>query len=229
LWLHGHIRLNTKHFKQCCWVLNKCNMITGLWQYKYARNSLYHQHHTLNVSIRWFLHALIRCLITQSAVRQMQRIFQNEFSTDWQSTSSLISIIFSFSSRSSSSCLCLLHSIPVPSVFPSIFPSLMCFRMQSLLKIDQYSWPSFVLLYVWLFSSLTLCCTSLYFSHGTPWSSWLWHCITSRKVAGSIPGDVTEILHWYNPSGRTMPLGSTQLVTEKSTRNISWEVKAIGA
>jgi hypothetical protein len=28
--------------------------------------------------------------------------------------------------------------------------------------------------------------------------------------------------HWHNPSGRTMALGSTQPLTEMSTRNISW-------
>ena len=32
-----------------------------------------------------------------------------------------------------------------------------------------------------------------------------------------------------NPSGRTMALGSTQPLTEMSTRNISWGVKAAGA
>ena len=36
------------------------------------------------------------------------------------------------------------------------------------------------------------------------------HCPTSRKVAGSIPDDVTGILHSHNPSGRTVALGSTQ-------------------
>jgi hypothetical protein len=29
--------------------------------------------------------------------------------------------------------------------------------------------------------------------------------------------------HWHNPSGRTMTVGSTQPLTEMSTRNISWE------
>ena len=29
-------------------------------------------------------------------------------------------------------------------------------------------------------------------------------------------------LHWHNPSGRTMALGSTQPLTEISTRNVSW-------
>jgi hypothetical protein len=32
-----------------------------------------------------------------------------------------------------------------------------------------------------------------------------------------------------NPSDRTMALGSTQPLTEMSTRNISWGVKAAGA
>jgi hypothetical protein len=33
--------------------------------------------------------------------------------------------------------------------------------------------------------------------------SWLRHCVISRKFAFSIP-DVTGVLHWHNPSGRTM-------------------------
>jgi len=57
---------------------------------------------------------------------------------------------------------------------------------------------------------------------GTRWCSWLRHCATSRKVAGSIPDGVIGIFHWHNPSGRTMALGSTQPLTEMSTRNISW-------
>jgi hypothetical protein len=55
------------------------------------------------------------------------------------------------------------------------------------------------------------------------WRSWLRHCATSRKVAGSIPDGA--IFHWHNPSGRTMALGSTQPLTEKSTRNIFWRGK----
>jgi hypothetical protein len=42
------------------------------------------------------------------------------------------------------------------------------------------------------------------------------------EVAGSIPDGVIAIFHWHNPSGRTMALGSTQLLTEMSIRNISW-------
>jgi len=33
---------------------------------------------------------------------------------------------------------------------------------------------------------------------------------------------INEILLWLDPSGSTMTLGSTQPVTEMSTRNISW-------
>jgi hypothetical protein len=55
------------------------------------------------------------------------------------------------------------------------------------------------------------------------------HCATSRKVAGSIPYGVFAIFHLRNPSGRTVALGSTQPLTEMSTRNISWGVKTAGA
>jgi hypothetical protein len=53
-------------------------------------------------------------------------------------------------------------------------------------------------------------------------AQWLRHCATNQKIAGSIPNGVTGIFHWHNPSGRTMALGSTQPLTEMSTRSISW-------
>ena len=52
----------------------------------------------------------------------------------------------------------------------------------------------------------------------TGWRSWMRHCATSRKVAGSIPDGVIEIFHWRNPSGRTMALGLTQPLTEMNKR-----------
>jgi hypothetical protein len=58
------------------------------------------------------------------------------------------------------------------------------------------------------------------------WRSSLRHCITSRKVAGSIPVGITEIFHWHNSSGSIVALVSTQPHTELGTRNIFWEVKA---
>jgi hypothetical protein len=47
-----------------------------------------------------------------------------------------------------------------------------------------------------------------------------------RKDAGSIPNVVIGISHWHS---RTTVPGSTQPLTEMSTRNISWGVKATGA
>jgi hypothetical protein len=59
--------------------------------------------------------------------------------------------------------------------------------------------------------------------------NWLRHCATRQKVVGSVPDGVTGIFHWHNPSGRTMALRLIQSLTEISTRNISWGVKAAGA
>ena len=53
-------------------------------------------------------------------------------------------------------------------------------------------------------------------------AQWLRCCAPNRKVAGSIPDVVFGIFHWHNPSDRTMALGSTQSLTEMSTRRISW-------
>jgi len=61
----------------------------------------------------------------------------------------------------------------------------------------------------------------------TRWRSWLRHCATSRKVAGSIPDGVIGIFHWHNPSGRTMTLTSTQPLREYQEYFLV--VKAAGA
>jgi hypothetical protein len=50
--------------------------------------------------------------------------------------------------------------------------------------------------------------------------SWLRHYATSRKVAGSIPDEVIGFFNLPNLSSRTMALGSTQPLTEMSTRNL---------
>jgi hypothetical protein len=57
------------------------------------------------------------------------------------------------------------------------------------------------------------------------WRSWFRYCITSRKVAGSIPNSVTWIFNRENSSGHTMILVSTRPLTEMSTGNNSWRVK----
>jgi len=68
-----------------------------------------------------------------------------------------------------------------------------------------------------------------YVTRSTQRCSWLRHCTTSWKVMGSVFHGVTGIFHWHKPSGCTMVIGSTQLLHEMSTRNISWGVKAAGA
>jgi hypothetical protein len=45
------------------------------------------------------------------------------------------------------------------------------------------------------------------------------HYATSRKVADSNPDEVIGFFNWINPSSRAMALGSTQPLTEMSTRN----------
>jgi len=60
------------------------------------------------------------------------------------------------------------------------------------------------------------------------WGSWLRNCAIIWKVTASIPDGVTEIFYAHSPSGHTITLGSAQPLTEMSTMNISWEVKAAG-
>jgi hypothetical protein len=57
---------------------------------------------------------------------------------------------------------------------------------------------------------------------GTKVAQWLRYCVTNEKVAGSLPDGVIEFFIDINPSDNTMALGSTQHLTEMSTRNISW-------
>jgi hypothetical protein len=49
------------------------------------------------------------------------------------------------------------------------------------------------------------------------------------KPEGRRFGGVIGIFRWRNPSGRTLALGLTQPLTDKSIMNISWGVKAAGA
>jgi hypothetical protein len=57
------------------------------------------------------------------------------------------------------------------------------------------------------------------------WKAKCRHYATSRKVAGSNPKEVIEFFNLRNPSSRTMALGSTQPLTEISTRNLPGGVK----
>jgi len=62
----------------------------------------------------------------------------------------------------------------------------------------------------------------------TQWRSWLRHCATSRKVAGSIPDGVIGIFHWHNPSGRTMALGVDSASNRNEYQECFLGVKAAG-
>jgi hypothetical protein len=57
---------------------------------------------------------------------------------------------------------------------------------------------------------------------GTAVAQWLRHCATNQKVTGSIQDGVKEFFIDINLSDCTMALGSTQPLTEMSTRSISW-------
>jgi hypothetical protein len=63
---------------------------------------------------------------------------------------------------------------------------------------------------------------------GTAVAQWLRYCATNQKVAGSIPDGVMEFFIDVNPCDRTMALGSTQPLTEMSTRSYILGVKAAG-
>jgi len=58
-------------------------------------------------------------------------------------------------------------------------------------------------------------------NRGTRWRSWLSHCATSRKLAGSIPDGVIGIFYCINISGRTKALESTRIVLVMSKKVIS--------
>jgi len=61
------------------------------------------------------------------------------------------------------------------------------------------------------------------YTRGTAVAQWLRCCATNRKVAVSIPAGVIGNFHWHKIlSDRTMVLGSTQPLTEMSTRSVSW-------
>jgi hypothetical protein len=91
----------------------------------------------------------------------------------------------------------------------------------------MYSLHTFIvfLLHVAMLHSPSSGRTFLLFTYnhkGTAVAQWLRYCATNQKVAGSIPEGVTEFFIDINSSDRTMALGSTQHLTEMSTRNISW-------
>ena len=89
-----------------------------------------------------------------------QPFFQSEFSTDRNPVLPLSNFSI-LSLRSFSSCLRILPCLPVTSILPSIFPSIMCFRSQFLCKMCpiQSAFLPCILHRIFL-SYLTMCNTS---------------------------------------------------------------------
>ena len=98
----------------------------------------------------------------------------------------------------------------------------------------------------WLEAQMSCCCRSKHVARrdevscsgfipsyvlvkGPRWRSWLRHCATSQKVAGSIPDCVTAIFHWHNPSGRTVATGVDSASNRNEYREYFLGVKAAGA
>jgi len=83
--------------------------------------------------------------------------------------------------------------------------------------------PAYLRISVWtavcLLPEFTLACAHYSMQWSTRWRSWLRHCATSRKVAGSIPNGSIGIFHWHNTSSRAM------VDSEMRTRNIYCELK----
>jgi hypothetical protein len=74
-------------------------------------------------------------------------------------------------------------------------------------------WPNYIPEYACLF-----CTECMNILGGTQYLNWLRHYATSQKVAGSSP-DEMDFLTLPNSPSRIMALGSTQPLTEMSTRN----------
>jgi hypothetical protein len=73
------------------------------------------------------------------------------------------------------------------------------------------------ILLLYLYKSLECICGNIW---GARYRSWLRHNAKSRKVEGSNPYEGIAFLNLPNPSNRSVALGSTQPLTEMSTRNL---------
>jgi hypothetical protein len=73
---------------------------------------------------------------------------------------------------------------------------------------------------LWQSVPCTFFLVSTKLGRGTRQRSWFRHYATSRKVTGSIPDQVIGFFNLLKLSGGTMALGSTQPLTEMSTRKL---------
>ena len=102
------------------------------------------------------------------------------------------------SSTFESDKICLYRRAPLEILLPA-FPKTKCQSLRSECRIQRRI------------------CTVTVKERGAVWRSYA----TTWQVAGSIPDGVRIFSPWHNPAGRTMALGSTQPLTEMSTRCVS--------
>jgi hypothetical protein len=108
-----------------------------------------------------------------------------------------------------------LHESTLPSPHPSSTRSILILgsHLPYLSKADssvRYSTKNYIFNF----------CISHNCYGGTWQRSWLRHYDTSRKVGGSIAHEVIGFFNWPNTFSHIMALGSTQPLTEMSTRNL---------
>jgi hypothetical protein len=108
---------------------------------------------------------------------------------------------------------------------PLSFASELTFVFQGFTKLSicECETVAYKLIVCWILleSGLVNKCILYLHSWGTRWHSWLTHCATNRKVAGSISDGVTGIFYWRNPSGCDMDLRLTWPLTEKCSKENS--------
>jgi len=76
---------------------------------------------------------------------------------------------------------------------------------------------------LWRVRVTILAAESIIINVTTAVAQWLRRCATNRKVASSILAGVTGIFYWDKILPIALwPWGSTQPLTEMSTRSISW-------
>jgi hypothetical protein len=97
----------------------------------------------------------------------------------------------------------------------------LCAGLWHLLSLSSWSFPSEERMGLSLpYTVCTVYVTILYRNLQKYMCIWNVHYATSRKVAGSITDEVTKFFSLPNHSSCTTVLGSTQPLTEMSTRNL---------
>jgi hypothetical protein len=116
------------------------------------------------------------------------------------------------------------NSNPAPPRYRSRALSVICPVLSCIIDCREFKIAILVwLLVVWC--AYQVSCkkkkdVSFFRSRGTRYRNWLRHCVTSRKVAGSISDEIIGYFNRPNPSSHTIALVSTQPLTEMSTRNL---------